>query len=54
MKFIKNVKKEMQKVKWPEKKYMTKYTIATIAVVLFFALYFYGLNVVIALVKGLR
>jgi len=54
MKFLKNVIKEMKKVKWPEKKYMLKYTVATLAVVIFFALFFYGINVVVALVKGLR
>ena len=54
MKFLKNVISELKKVKWPEKKYMVKYTVATLAVVVFFSLYFYGLNVVVALVKGLR
>ena len=54
MKFLKNVVNELKKVKWPEKKYMIKYTIATLAVVVFFSLYFYALNVVVALVKGLR
>lgn len=54
MKFLKNVKNELKKVKWPEKKYMVKYTVATVVVVLFFALYFYGINVVVALIKGLR
>ncbi len=54
MKFLKNVKKEMEKVKWPDKKHMIKYTVATLFMIVFFALYFFGINMVIALVKGLR
>lgn len=54
MKFLRNVRSELKKVKWPEKKYMVKYTIATMAVTIFFSLYFYAINVVVALVKGLR
>ena len=54
MKFLKNVKSELSKVHWLEKKNMTKYTIATIAFIVFMGGFFYGLNVVIALVKGLR
>lgn len=54
MKFFKNVIKEMKKVKWPDKKYMVKYTIATLAIVIFLSLYFVGVNMVVALVKGLR
>lgn len=53
MKFIKNVKSEINKVKWPDRKYMMKYTVATMAFVLFFALYFYGINALVALLKGL-
>lgn len=54
MKFLKGVVSELKKVKWPDKKYMIKYTIATFAVVIAFSAYFYGLNVVIALIKELR
>lgn len=54
MKFLKSVLNELKKVKWPEKKYMIKYTIATVFVAVFFSLYFYAINVVVALVKGLR
>ena len=53
MKFLKNVRTELKKVKWPDRKYMLKYTIATMAFVLFFALYFYGINALVAFLKGL-
>lgn len=48
--FFKNVKEELKKVKWPEKKYILKYTIATLAFVIAFALYFLGINTIIAIV----
>jgi len=54
MKALKNVKNEMSKVKWPDKKYMVKYSISTFAIVIVMALYFYGINVIVALLKGLR
>ena len=54
MKFLNNVRSELKKVKWPDKKCMVKYTIATICFVVFMGLYFYLLNVLVALVKGLR
>ena len=50
-KFLREVKAEMAKVKWPSKKDMIKYSIATIIFVIFFALFFYAIDVVIALLK---
>jgi preprotein translocase subunit SecE len=38
--FFKNVQIEMKKVRWPEKKEMIKYASATLAFILFFALFF--------------
>lgn len=47
MKFIKgiarffaNVKKEMKKVRWPQRKEMVKFSIATLAIILFFMAFF--------------
>lgn len=39
-KFLFGVKKEMTKVRWPNKKEMITYSVATICFVLFFALFF--------------
>ena len=50
-KFLREVKAEMDKVKWPSKKDMVKYSIATIIFVIFFALFFYAIDLVIALLK---
>lgn len=51
--YIKEVKSEMKKVKWPTKKEMIKYTISTLVFVVAFALYFFGIESLFAFVKGL-
>ena len=38
--FFRNVKKEMKKVRFPKKAEMTKYSVAAISFILFFALFF--------------
>ena len=54
MKFFKEVFNELKKVKWPDKKYMVKYSVATFATIIMCSLYFYLITVLFALVKGLR
>ena len=49
--FLVSVKKEMAKVRWPEKKELIKYSIATICVVLVFSAFFGLLDVVLASIK---
>lgn len=49
--FLGEVRSEMAKVKWPSKKDMIKYSIATIVFVVFFALFFYAIDLIIALLK---
>lgn len=51
--FFKDVKKEVSKVKWPTRKNMAKYTMTTVAFILFFALLYAALDVIIALIKSL-
>lgn len=50
--FFKEVRKEMKKVKWPSRKDMVKYSFATISFIIFFALFFYAIEIVIALLKA--
>lgn len=50
---FKQIKKEMQKVHFPSRKDMVKYSIATIVFVIFFALYFYAIELVMAFIKSL-
>ena len=52
-KFFSEVKKELTKVKWPDRKDMVKYSAATIVFVIFFALFFYAIDLLMALVKTL-
>ena len=49
--FFVNVKKEMKKVRWPKKKEMIKFSIATIVVICFFMFFFTASDVIISLVR---
>lgn len=51
--FFKDVKKEVSKVKWPTKKDMFKYSLIVILFIVFFALFFSAIDVVVALIKSL-
>ena len=48
---LSGVRSEMAKVKWPSKKDMVKYSIATIVFVIFFAIFFYCIDLLLALLK---
>lgn len=50
-KFLVGVKKEMAKVRWPNKKEMITYSIATISFVLIFGIFFTGLDLVLSGIK---
>lgn len=49
VKFFKGVKKEISRVRWPNKKEMIKYSTATIIFILFFALFFYLFDTIVAI-----
>lgn len=51
--FFSGIKKEMQKVKWPTKKEMIKYSITTIIFIIFFGVFFFCLDVLFAYLKSL-
>ena len=55
--YISEVRSELKKVKWPDKKEMVKYSVAVIVFIVVFGAYFYGLDALFAwissLVKGL-
>lgn len=50
--FCHGVKSETLKVHWPSKDEMIKYSIATIAFVVFCSLFFYLINVIFALIQS--
>jgi len=49
--FFTGVKKEMKHVRWPLKKEMVKYSIATLSFIIFFALFFALTDLIIAGIK---
>ena len=51
--FFKGVNKERKTVRWPNGKTLVNYSIITIVMLLFFGLFFYGLDAAFALVRGL-
>lgn len=46
-------KAEMNKIKWPSKKDMIKYSISTVVFVIFFSIFFYVIELLMALLKSL-
>ncbi len=50
-KFFKGVKLEFKKIKWPNKKEMATYSVATLLCVIIFALFFTGLDFLISVIK---
>ena len=52
-KVFSNVKKEMKKVKWPSRKDMIKYSIATLSIILFFCIFFVASDLIIMGIKEL-
>jgi len=56
-KFLKGVKNEMKKVRWPKKKEMIKYSLAVLICVVVFAVFFIASDLIIAgartLIEGL-
>ncbi len=50
--FFKNVKNEMKKVHWPDKKYIGKYTVVTLGFVLILSGYFTLISMLMAFLKA--
>lgn len=48
-----NIKKELKKVRWPNKKEMATYSFATISFIIFFALFFTASDLLLAGLKVL-
>ena len=49
--WFQGVKQEFKKVKWPSKKEMLKYSTATITFIIFFALFFYIIELLMFFIK---
>lgn len=48
--FFVNVKKEMKKVRWPHRKEMVKFSVATILIICFFMIFFSVSDAIISLI----
>lgn len=46
--FFVSVKKEMKKVRWPKRKEMVKFSVATISIIIFFMMLFTGMDGIIS------
>lgn len=51
--FISGVKKEAERIRWPNKKDMIKYSVTTISFIVFFAAFFFIIDIVFAFIKSL-
>lgn len=51
--FFKNIKEEMKKVTWPSRKYVIKYSIITIIMIVLLAFFFLGISLLFDLLYGL-
>ena len=51
--YFSEIKDEMKMVRWPNKNELVKYSLACLIFVAFFALFFFGLDALFALVKDL-
>ena len=51
--FLIDVKNELKKVRWLNKKEMTKYSIATVAFILIFSIFFGVLDLILAGIKSI-
>lgn len=51
--YLSDVRAEMRLVRWPSAKEVFKYSLACLVFVIFFALFFYGIDFLFALVKDL-
>lgn len=49
--FFHETRKEVSKVKWPSRKEMVKYSVATVCFIIFFAVFFYLIELILALLK---
>ena len=51
--FFKGVRREGKSVRWPSGKDLANYSFITIVMLVFFGLFFYGLDALFALIRGL-
>lgn len=53
VKYFKGVGKELKRIRWTERNALFRYTLCTLAFVVFFGLYFYAIDWIVLLVRSL-
>lgn len=51
--FFKGVRKEAKTVRWPDLKSLVTYSVITVVLIVFFGLYFFGLDAIFAFFRRL-
>lgn len=51
--YFKGIKKEISRIKWTSKKDLLKYSVATIVFMLFFGVFFYAIDMLVALLRSM-
>lgn len=50
--YFKGVKKEVSRIRWTNKKDLVKYSLATIVFMAFFGIFFYAIDLLVAVVRS--
>ena len=50
--YFKGVKKEISRIKWASKKELLKYSVSTILFMIFFGVFFYAIDLLVALLRS--
>ena len=50
--YFRGVKKEISRIKWTSKKELLKYSVSTVVFMLFFGVFFYAIDLLVALLRS--
>ena len=50
--YFKGVRKEISRIRWTNKKDLIKYSVATIVFMIFFGVFFYAIDLLVALLRS--
>ena len=51
-KYLQGVKKEVSRIRWTTPKNLLKYSITTVAFMLFLGIYFYAIDLIVSLIRS--
>ena len=50
--YFKGVKKEISRIRWTSKKELVKYSVSTVSFMIFFGVFFYAIDLLVALLRS--